>query len=141
MKIVVNRCFGGYSLSTKAVELYYKKKFDRNAYHFTTEYKDNDYKQSFYVPCEVGDSHFMITSFDVQNPNEIDEKILWDNHYLSDRPEERTDPVLVRVIEELGKDANGMCASLQIVEIPDDVDWEIDDYDGMESIHEKHRSW
>lgn len=22
-----------------------------------------------------------------------------------------------------------------------DVDWEISDYDGQESVHEKHRSW
>ena len=26
-------------------------------------------------------------------------------------------------------------------EIPDDVEWEIDDYDGIETIHEVHRSW
>ena len=29
----------------------------------------------------------------------------------------------------------------KIIEIPDDIEWEIDNYDGIESIHEKHRSW
>ena len=28
-----------------------------------------------------------------------------------------------------------------IVKIPANVEYEIDDYDGMESIHEKHKSW
>lgn len=59
---------------------------------------------------------------------------------------ERHDPLLVQVVEELGPDkhregASGRCAQLHIVEIPDGVQYEIDEYDGMESIHEIHRSW
>lgn len=53
----------------------------------------------------------------------------------------RNDPVLIEVVEELGKRANGCCASLKIVEIPDDVKWEIEEYDGNEWIAEKHRKW
>jgi len=30
---------------------------------------------------------------------------------------------------------------LKIVEIPDDVDWEINEDDGSEWIAEKHRTW
>jgi hypothetical protein len=56
-------------------------------------------------------------------------------------PEPRADPLLVRVVEELGEEANGSFAKLKVVEIPDGVDYQIDDYDGVESIHEKHRSW
>ena len=56
-------------------------------------------------------------------------------------PDDRADPILVRVVEELGAEANGKFASLKVVEIPDDVQYEIDDYDGFESIHEVHRSW
>ena len=36
---------------------------------------------------------------------------------------------------------DGKFSYLKIVEIPDDVEWEIDDYDGIETIHEVHRSW
>lgn len=53
----------------------------------------------------------------------------------------RDDPFLVTTVEALGPAANGAHAKLKIVEIPDGVDWEIMEYDGMESIHEKHRSW
>ena len=48
---------------------------------------------------------------------------------------------MVSVIEELGNEASGRYGSVTIVEVPDDVDWEIDDYDGIETIHEKHRVW
>ena len=45
------------------------------------------------------------------------------------------------MIEELGELANGRCAELRIVEIPDDVEWEINEYDGMETVDECHRKW
>ena len=54
---------------------------------------------------------------------------------------ERNDPVLVKIVEELGGKSFGFAANLKIVEIPDDVNWEVVDYDGMEHIAEKHRTW
>jgi len=54
---------------------------------------------------------------------------------------ERTDPVLIQMIEELGKRANGFFAELKIVEIPDDIKWTIEEHDGMERVVEKHRTW
>ena len=54
---------------------------------------------------------------------------------------ERNDPVLVHVVETLGDKANGRFAKLRIVEIPDNVNWVISEYDGNESIEEVHRSW
>lgn len=48
---------------------------------------------------------------------------------------DRDDPDLVRVVEILGKAANGKYANLCVVEIPDNAtDWELTDYDGAESI-------
>lgn len=48
---------------------------------------------------------------------------------------DRYDPDLVKVVETLGKDANGDCAKLHVVEIPNNAsDWELSDYDGIESI-------
>jgi len=31
--------------------------------------------------------------------------------------------------------------NLKVVEIPDDVEWRIHDYDGAEHVYEKHRTW
>lgn len=54
---------------------------------------------------------------------------------------ERDHPLLVECVETLGDAASGKQSKLKIVEIPDDVEWEIAEYDGRESIEEKHRSW
>ena len=55
---------------------------------------------------------------------------------------ERNDPDLIRAIEIVGtEEASGKYASLKIVEIPDDVEWQIEEYDGSEWIAEKHRIW
>ena len=53
----------------------------------------------------------------------------------------RNNPILVQDVEELGEVANGDYAELVVVEIPDGVEWEIDEYDGIEKIDEVHRSW
>jgi hypothetical protein len=64
-----------------------------------------------------------------------------DQHCFFESDFDRNDPILVQVVEKLGKKANGQYASLRIVEIPDDVEWVLHEYDGIESIHEKHRVW
>jgi len=53
----------------------------------------------------------------------------------------RDDPYLVQIVRKMGAQANGKYASLKIVEIPGDIDWEIGEYDGAEWVAEKHRTW
>ena len=53
----------------------------------------------------------------------------------------RDDPLLIKIVEEMGDKANGRCAELKIVEIPDDVNWSIEEYDGWEWVAERHRTW
>ena len=113
MKIVINRDYGGYGLSDQAVREYGKRK----GLNLVEDGPDDHGFTYFYV-------------------NEIDE-----NNYFSDREIERDDPVLVEIVERLGSEANGRYSDLKIVEIPDDVDWDIMEYDGMEHIAEKHRTW
>jgi hypothetical protein len=60
---------------------------------------------------------------------------------LYDRDIERTDPALIKVVEELEEKANGEYADLKIVEIPKGIEWEISTYDGVETVEEKHKSW
>ena len=54
---------------------------------------------------------------------------------------DRSDPHLVKVVEELGTQANGKYANLKVVEIPDGVTWQIDEYDGCEWVAEAYRTW
>ncbi len=58
-----------------------------------------------------------------------------------DREIPRDDPYLVKIVKELGMGANGPHSNLKIVEIPGDVDWLVQEYDGAEWIAEKHRTW
>jgi hypothetical protein len=41
----------------------------------------------------------------------------------------------------LGEAASGDSAQIVIVEIPAGIEWFIQEHDGVESIHEKHRKW
>ena len=92
MKIVINRCFGGFGLSDLASDMYCAAK-----------------------------------------------NIAADNFFDRDVP--RNDPVLVEIIEKLGTAADGRYSELKIVDIPDDVDWIVEEYDGMEYVAERHRVW
>ena len=47
----------------------------------------------------------------------------------------RDDPSLILAIEQCPGGA------VTVVEIPDDVKWQIDDYDGYEWVAEQHRTW
>lgn len=53
----------------------------------------------------------------------------------------RDDERLLHVVRELGEAANGHCAQLKIVEIPEDVAWEVEGVGGTEHVSEKHRTW
>ena len=44
-------------------------------------------------------------------------------------------------MKKLGNKANGTCSELKIVEIPDGIEFELSEYDGLETVEEKHRSW
>lgn len=52
----------------------------------------------------------------------------------------RDDPVLVELVETM-PDAAGKYSTLKVVEVPNDVDWVIEEYDGLEWIAERHRTW
>lgn len=67
-------------------------------------------------------------------------EIPWDGYgFASDI--KRDDPKLVEAVETLGSKANGAHAKLAVVVVPDDVDWEIEEYNRQEWVAEKHRTW
>ena len=117
-KIVTNRCYGGFGLSEKAVRRYAELKGIKLFLH-----KKSDSFIRHWTTEEVESS-------------DIPDDVYWSEYSI-----ERDDPILVQVVEELGEEANGRCANLFVTEVPDGVEWQIEEYDGTEWIAEKHRTW
>ncbi len=144
MKVCVNRCFGGFGLSSIAIQKYLEKKGKTAYFYIQTKYKFIDGEDEFTkinnleTQCRV--VHTLLKDYgDIIS---LKDPSYRKGEYFSTYDIDRDDPDLISVVEELGSEkASGDFAELEIVEIPDDVNYEIDDYDGMESIHEKHRSW
>lgn len=111
-KVVINTCFGGFGLSEAAIALY----FEKAGLIMYTGISKFGSQYNYY--------------------KKEGEKIFWSVSNL-----QRDDPILVKVVTELGAAANNEYAKLKIVEIPDDVLWEINEYDGVEHIAEQHRTW
>lgn len=115
MKIVINNCFGGFGLSTKAM-LRLRELGSEKAKNYAVlpgeKYSDGSERTYFNDGLDG-------------NYPDID----------------RTDPLLIKVVKELGDEVNSAFSKLKIVNIPDGIEWEIDNYDGLETVHEKHRSW
>lgn len=132
-KIIINNCYGGFSLSYEAIMAYAERKGIKLYAYVAEDYLTNKYKE--YI---VGYSAFCVHYS--TNPLNKD-GIISESGYFSNRNIPRDDLDLIAVVEELGEKANGDHAELKIVEIPDDVDWIIEEYDGNEWVAEKHRIW
>ena len=109
MEVVINKSFGGFSVSNEALQQFIAMKGIKI----------------------------------VEEKNELNWPVdetgkIWTTYSLK---EYRCDPDLVAIVREQGKEASGHCANLKIVEIPSDVHWYVEEYDGLESIHEEHRIW
>ena len=111
MKICINKCFGGFSLSNAAV-LRYGELAGLNLVSI-----DKGYFNQWYI-------------------DSVDDENFFSMYNIA-----RDDPILIQVVEELGEDSWGGAAELKIVEIPDNVEWEIEEYDGQEWVSEVHRTW
>jgi len=54
---------------------------------------------------------------------------------------DRADPKLIECVEALGSKADGTHANLKVIEIPDDIEYFIQEGGGLEWVAEKHRTW
>ena len=138
MKVVINNCFGGFGLSHEAMMRYGEIK----GIKFYPEKVSYGYYIYWLTPPEAriatveGVKFYELSFEDRKAYNEQ-----YSKQTIYDRDIARDDPVLIQVVEELGKKASGAHAELKIVQIPDDVSWEIEEYDGNEHIAETHRTW
>ena len=142
MKVVINDCYGGFSLSREALIELIKKGSDAVTKRSIEEYtagrlktmkelieedrwlKYHKYKDGFYT------NDFTPTLFK-------DDFV----YFIENNKETRAHSDIIEIVEKLGDRANGRFAKLKIIEIPDNVEWEIEEYDGMEWVSEKHRRW
>ena len=139
-KLVINQCFGGFGLSGLALSMYHSLKEGGEVYLYAPE-QGTRLGRYHRVSLEDASLFYTALSHDY-GPVITDMSSIPDEEYVFDLDIERDDPMLVEVVEKLGsKRASGQCAELGIVEIPDDVEWHIEEYDGIESVHENHRSW
>lgn len=54
----------------------------------------------------------------------------------------RTNPILIEAIEKFGLEMNAPDHEIKVVEIPDNIDWYIDENElSQECVREVHRTW
>jgi len=113
-RIAINTCYGGFRLSREAILLYLEL---------------------------AGIAYTQVPQEDRDTQNRLGDRILIDNIEFNCHDIDRNDPALINVIRQLGSKANGEHAKIKVVELPPDVDWFVDEYDGKEWVAEKHRTW
>lgn len=113
VKIVLNACYGGFSLSREAVLYARKLSGDPN----------------WGGPTTVGDTY------------SCGEPVT--HHYGYIDKIARTDPVLVATVEALGDKASGQCANLRVSRISKGTRYRIEEYDGFERLETEDdvRDW
>jgi hypothetical protein len=140
MKLVINRCYGGFGVSHEGMMRYFEIKGQKvwpeqfgDHWKFWTYWTVSPENRP---ESKEGAAFYTMSMKDRQAYNKAHSEL---TVYQRDVP--RNDPALVQMVEELGKKADGEHAELVVVEIPDGVSWDIAEYDGMERVEEKHRAW
>lgn len=148
-RVVINKCYGGFGLSHKAVMRYAELKG-------LTPYPwiDDLYKQVYgdratldnpainpHYTTVPREEYERLVAEEEKKPINPERFVKSNEAYFSYRDIPRDDPDLIMVVEEMGKEANGRFAKLEVVEIPADVEFTIVEYDGIEHIAEEHRTW
>lgn len=135
MKVVVNRGCGVFSLSDKAIEMIMKRKGLECFRYERIRFVYSDGIDEF---RKCGSPDAKTTNFIYYSTKDLGERVLkipreyyWHYNNIG-----RTDKDLIAVVEELGDDASRY-GRLEVVDIPDNIEWEIDNYNkGIEMICE-----
>jgi len=143
MKIVINRCHGGFGLSPTALHWLHARGCEGIATP-VKEYYGPKWNDKASEDLKAWNKWWKDLNRPRENPIFMTVFSLDEQYVLNDSGVKRDDPLLIRCINELGvEEVNGRFAELVIVEVPDYVgsNWYIHDYDGAEAVHENHQSW
>ena len=141
MKVVINSQHGGFSLSKEGMKRYCEIKNIPCWIEDDTQFKTLGIFTVWLVPPDnrmtmQEDVFYTMTMEDRKEYNET-----YSRQTLSHYNIARNDSALIQLVEENASVYAGRHATLKVVDIPDDVEWEIEEYDGVEWIAEKHRTW
>lgn len=131
MKIVINNCFGVFGLSEAAYEKLIALGIPIKVYK--EQERDSTGK---YLPEPDNEGEFIFERHPSDPMCALDGKY-WDTWLRNNR----THPLLIQILEEMGETASGKYGSLKVVEIPDGIEWEIEENNGNEWVSEKHQTW
>jgi hypothetical protein len=150
MKVAINSCFGGFGLPPEALVRLYELGCKEIATP-VAEYFGDDEKarynslidwRKYKAMKSVDDNAFQSMFTNVFSNDE--QFILYERANSESLCQFRSNPLLIQVIEEFteaGKKVSRRCSNVVVIEIPDDVEWHIAEYDGYEHVAENHRTW
>ena len=149
MEVILNKCYGGFGVSEKCYDLY-AEKLGKKVFRYIDD-GIQSYDCAFplwpkkKVTLEEACNSFHVDHFFKDFGDKFESyngHPCWDDDcYIYLSREHRENSVLIECIKELGEDANGLYAELKVVEIPDNMEYEIDEYDGIETLHQAVPKW
>ncbi len=140
MKVVINSKHGGFQLSDEAILRYAELKGLKVWVEQDAKFKSLTHHWT--VPPEERMSfpeNAVWAALPMDERQALNKK--YGSQQIYERDMDRDDPILVQVVEELGDRCRTQVSSPKVVEIPDDVEWTIEEYDGLEWVAEVHRTW
>jgi hypothetical protein len=137
MRVVINDCYGGFEISPEAAIWLYERGYDDGefkipvgAYFGNDDHSKQLEQWNLFLKGSLGERPLDLTCFTPDG-----------RHVLQFKPLDRAHPLLVECVLTLGVRASGRLANLVVIEIPNGVQFTIEERGGNEWISEVHRTW
>lgn len=154
-RVVINKDWSGIELSAKAMKMLVDKDSDLLIKHDKVTFWGKSEDGSTFLPDDILLNDFLAgcVLYDGCLFNEPWQILVLNGVWYEaelDKESRRSHPDLVWLVETLGKElsperkycvGDDRFRKIEIIEVPDDVDWEVWSADRGEWVREKHRTW